>query len=369
MTQESRKRSASEISISVVVPTFKRPKMLAETLQSLVSQTHRNFVATICDNAADPATEAVVKGLGDSRFVYLPRPENLGMHRNAVDGFRRAEGELVMKCDDDDILRPTCLETLAAPFAARSDLTLAFSQIDLIDVDSRVLPVQSQALSEATGRETLREGHYQPFSHLAARGSIQLCSALVRRSSVDWKTLPEEVGTSYDLHIALEAARGNAAAFYTPEPLVGYRLHPGSDSANKLAAQLGGAVFALEYALDGGEHWETSAIRDVLRETQLRRARELIIMGEVDDARQALHKVGAIRRSRSSTRLLALSYLPTTVQSRLMKRRKEAVVDMTRLNAHITAQSDPKLASSHVLAGHQARRPAPAETVETARAS
>lgn len=371
MTDQYPSRSAVESSISVVVPTFKRPGMLAETLASLTAQTHRNFIATICDNAADPETEAVVKELGDSRFVYLPRPENLGMHRNAIDGFRRAEGELVMKVDDDDILRPTCLETLAAPFSSRSDLTLSFSQIDLIDSASEKLPLQTKALSAVTGRDTLRAGYYQPFSHLAAGGAIQLCSALVRRDAVDWGILPEETATSYDLHIALEAARDNSAAYYTPEPLVGYRLHPGSDSANKLAAQLTGAVFALQYALDSGRHWDPVSIKEVLRETQLRRARELMIIGDTADAREALRKVNELRRSKSSARLTAMTFLPTSVQGKLMRGRKARVVDMTRLGAHSSTTKTTVRAAKQVARpinapGVGSPAPAAADTTEPA---
>ncbi|PID54483.1 MAG: hypothetical protein CSA58_09095 [Micrococcales bacterium] len=323
-----------DLTVSVVVPTFRRPELLALTLASLKAQTHTNFQALICDNAAQAATEKVVADLADDRFTYLARETNLGMHRNAIDGFRRADGDLVFKLDDDDILDPTCFETLRQPFTERQDVTLTFSGTRLIDLHGDVLVPQTQAWAETTGVAGLGQGYVKPFTTLAARGSIQLCAALVKRSAVDWDVFPEQTATAYDLHISLQAARDEAAAWYTPQQLVSYRMHPGSDSANKLAAQLTGGAFTLQHALDSGRYEDTAAIEAALWEHQLRRGREFLRDGQADQARIALRKAWSLRRERQSGVLLGLSYLPNGPRHRVLAARKARYVDPTRVNAH-----------------------------------
>lgn len=323
-----------KLRVSVIVPTFKRPALLAQTLESLQAQTHTNFAALICDNAGDEESAKVVSSLQDDRFTYLPRQTDLGMHRNAIDGFRRADGDLVFKLDDDDILEPSCFEVLRAPFTERDDVTLSFSATRLIDVHGDVLPSQTKAWAETTGVARLAKGYIKPFTTLAARGSIQLCAALVRRDAVDWDSFPERTATAYDLHIALQAAAGGAAAWFTPQPLVEYRLHPGSDSANKLAEQLTGGAYALQHALGGGRHRDTSAITESLWEHELRRGREFLRDGQPGRARVALRSAFSMKRERRAGTLLGLSYLPPGPRSHLLDIRRKHFVDATRLDAH-----------------------------------
>ena len=47
--------------ISVVIPTYKRPQSLVDTLESLQAQTFRDFEAVVVDNAASPETQAAAE--------------------------------------------------------------------------------------------------------------------------------------------------------------------------------------------------------------------------------------------------------------------------------------------------------------------
>lgn len=326
--------TVAPLQISVVTPTYNRPELLRRTLASLQAQTYPHFTATICDNANQPEVKAVVDELSDPRFHYLPRPENLGMFRNAIDGFQRATGDLVFKLDDDDLLAPDFFETLVVPFRDREDVTVAFSQLDLIDVNDDLLPSQTAAMAATNHRDTLAEGYHRPFTALAAQGSIQLAAALVRRDAIDWEEVPEDVATAYDLFLLLQAARDGATAYYCPRPLLKYRLHPGSDSANHLVNQLGGASFGLEMELANGRHSQLDTLREVLYDAKLRRARALLRTGRVGEARSDLRRAGELRRSPAVAKLLAVSLLPARLRDRVLAARQAASVDETRLGAH-----------------------------------
>lgn len=336
-TMPEPKHRAEEVAplhICVVTPTYHRSGYLRRTLASLKDQTYPHFTATICDNASEAAAQAVVEELHDDRFSYLPRPENLGMFHNAMDGFQRATGDLVFKLDDDDLLEPDFFETLVKPFTERDDVTVAFSEIVMIDADDEVLPVQTDAMADVNQRASLAEGYHRPFTSLAARGSIQLGAALMRRTAIDWNAIPEEVATAYDLFLLLQAARDGSAAYYCPRPLFRYRLHPGSDSANHLMAQLAGASHGLETELLGGRHTDHDTLEYVLYDAKVRRSRELLRAGKVEEARQDLRRALQLRRGVSPARLLALTYVPGSIRERILIARKAGSVDPTRLGAH-----------------------------------
>ena len=89
-------------SITVVVPTYRRPGLLREALRSLVAQTEQDFQVHVCDNDNDAEVRALVVGLHDPRFHYIGRPVNIGLFRNLLEGMRETRSEFVMNLDDDD---------------------------------------------------------------------------------------------------------------------------------------------------------------------------------------------------------------------------------------------------------------------------
>lgn len=322
--------------VSIVVPTFRRPELLAETLASISAQTHRAFDVLVCDNAGDPHTASVVDRLGDDRFRYLGRERNLGMLGNVLDGLSRAEGELVMELDDDDLLAPHCLETLAGGFETASDVTIAWSDLTMIDLHGDPLTEQTRAMSRVTGRAHLTPGLHRPFGALAAQGVLSTVSALIRRDAVRWDQIPLQVATAYDLHLTLEAAADSTAMWYTPERLVRYRLHPGSDSHQHLRAQLAGASFALRHALWSGRQDDEEAIRAALVAIDIRLARCQLGDGLRAEAVRTLRGTLATSVTKESLRLLGLAALPPAASRRILGARARRYVDPIRLNAHST---------------------------------
>lgn len=96
--------------VSVVVPTNSRRQLLAETLAAILNQTLRDFELIVVDNMSRDGTEDHVLGLKDGRVSYY-RNDNHGIiATNRNFGIRKARGEFVAFCDDDDIWLPEKLE-------------------------------------------------------------------------------------------------------------------------------------------------------------------------------------------------------------------------------------------------------------------
>lgn len=311
--------------ISIVMPTYRRPEFLREALRSVVAQTLGDFEVLVCDNAAQPESEAVVRAFADERLVYVPRERNLGMVANVYDGFRRARGELVMKLDDDDELHPDCLAVLSAPFRDDPELAVSASDFDIMDAQGADWPAGYEARARMMGRDRAPEGRLRPFSAAVARGTFEMVSALIRRSAIDWTAIEEQAATAYDVHLLLLAAQDAAAAHYSRRRLVRYRVHESSDTVQNSVPQAQGALFVREHALRSGRHTDVEALESTYRGTAVHLARALVREGRTSEARATLLRTRAVVPDVASLRLLALTALPGRLAAYSAQRRVQAL--------------------------------------------
>ena len=211
--------------VTLVVPTFRRPALLRECLASISQQSFRGFLALVCDNSPEQEARDIVCDLQDDRFMYRPRPNNLGIARNVLEGFLEARTPYVMEVDDDDLLYPNCLEALLEPFSAHPALTIVFADVDVVDQNRQVLPL-AQRLKHLPSLQPLTEGVRQPFTDLAAYGQVFMTAALLRRNAIDWNAVPASADFSYDRYLALAASRDGAAGYLVREAVMAYQVYP-----------------------------------------------------------------------------------------------------------------------------------------------
>ncbi len=236
--------TATDARVTIVVPTYRRPGYLTQCLASIRAQTYTNFVVSVCDNSPDREGEAIVEALRDSRFFYVPRPQNLGIFGNAVQGLAAARTELVMEVDDDDLLLPECLATLVPAFDDPVKVSIAFGEAYVTDdAGRRMSPEQAARYIPAT--INLPVGFIPSFVKLAAAGLIFLNAAILRHSAIDWDQVPWQAATAYDRYLTLAAARDGRAVFHTPTPVLEYRVHTMSDSLLSSPDQHYGALYVL----------------------------------------------------------------------------------------------------------------------------
>ena len=97
--------------VSVIVPCYNQAQFLAETLDSVLAQTHENWECIIVNDGSTDDTEAVAKEYcnKDNRFVYYKK-ENGGLSSARNAGLDIVQGDYVQFLDSDDILLPNKLE-------------------------------------------------------------------------------------------------------------------------------------------------------------------------------------------------------------------------------------------------------------------
>lgn len=89
--------------VSIVIPSFNRPRLLEQTLKQLLLQTYANIEIVVVN---DGGTSLSHLGGLDDRIRVFDRTENVGAHEAINVGVREAKGEYVQPCADDDVFYP-----------------------------------------------------------------------------------------------------------------------------------------------------------------------------------------------------------------------------------------------------------------------
>lgn len=112
---------------TVVLTTYRRPDRLRTALQSIESQTERDFEVIVMNN--DRETAAKVDRVTESvtfpvRIIH--NEENLGQSASRNRGVSLAQSELIALLDDDDTWLPTYLERHRAKHESDPTLSLVY---------------------------------------------------------------------------------------------------------------------------------------------------------------------------------------------------------------------------------------------------
>lgn len=136
--------------ITIVIPTYKRPELLALALQSAINQTAstEDYCILVIDN--DPTdntlTEQLVQSMSAVHIRYVKNEKNVGGYGNWNRGIAQAQTEWVCLLHDDDLLLPTCIEQ-------------ALKLLNQIETDrlGAVIPKQYNLFDDPEEEETERQ--------------------------------------------------------------------------------------------------------------------------------------------------------------------------------------------------------------------
>ena len=144
--------------VSIIIPTFDRPRYLQEAIGSALAQTYRNLEVLVFDNGTTEETLSVARQATqrDDRFRFQRNERNLGMSANFNALADAARGEFVVAIGDDDRLLPEFVARLVA--VMEPAVSVAFSNQYLIDASGQRLEERSIAHARRYGRDTLPAG-------------------------------------------------------------------------------------------------------------------------------------------------------------------------------------------------------------------
>ena len=117
--------------VTVVVRTYNRPEFLKEALVSIQLQTHTDWEVLIFDDAASVENFSIYNKFKDSnsdkRIMYITTKKSHDMFQNSwLLAPDLAEGEIMVRLDDDDLLAEDALQFLSETYTNNPELEFSY---------------------------------------------------------------------------------------------------------------------------------------------------------------------------------------------------------------------------------------------------
>lgn len=221
--------------ISVIIPTYNSAEYIAETLESVCTQTYRNIEILVIDDCSNDDTSEIVKKYAykDARIRLISLDENKGAANARNIGTKSAVGEWVSFLDSDDLWTPNKLEK-------QLELINELMEMDKNRVVSFVFTGSS--FVDGYGKEltsTLHVPMQVDYERLLKQNIISCSSVLVKRSLMLRYPMPCINDIHEDFATWLQMLKAeNIVAYGLDEPLLIYRITRSSRSGNKWKAAL-----------------------------------------------------------------------------------------------------------------------------------
>jgi len=213
------------VSLTVVIPTYRRPAMLRRAIASVVRQRSGASIS-VYDNGADRETQQVVDEFTRHGHAirYHAQVRNIGANANFVYALDHVQTDFFVILSDDDLLLPGGLQRAIGAFSTYPQALFVASPVLMVDPTGRVLRVVGVwppglydvpgGLLEMVGRE-----HFTWTGTVFRRAALQLVG-----------NLDPETGLLSDLDFLLRlASRGAFAVIEEPGGI--FAWHPSSSSS------------------------------------------------------------------------------------------------------------------------------------------
>jgi glycosyltransferase involved in cell wall biosynthesis len=214
--------------VTVLMPVYNAGRFVAETVESVLAQTMRDFEFLIIDDGSTDDSPAILRrwAEGDSRIRFISRP-NTGYVAALNEGLEKASAPLIARLDADDLADPRRLELQLARMNAEAHLVALGSNATAIDEAGRALGDYCVPL----GHEEIEASHLRGSSAIH-HPAVMLRAAAVREvGGYRGEFMPCE---DFDLWLRL-AEVGRVANL--PEALLAKRLFVDSAVATNLENQ------------------------------------------------------------------------------------------------------------------------------------
>ena len=282
---------SSAPAVSVVIATYNRANYLAETIDSVLSQSFQKFELIVVDDGSTDETRRVVAPYG-SRVRYFYQ-ENRGPSAARNLGARNASASWISIQDSDDLCLPNHLETLYGYANKHPESGMVFANGSYLggpahDRETIIPAAKSRRLAEQGVR----------LEDLFDKSIVRLQAALISKHCYDdVGGHDESLRISMDLDLTFRLISRYPVA-YIDEVVFSYRRHSGNISGNQELRLLEN-IRVIEKLLDqNGEAEESLGKRRVaarLAYRYYRLAKGRWKTGERDKSREALREAIRLR--------------------------------------------------------------------------
>ena len=208
--------------VSIITPSYNSAKFIAETIQSVQSQTYSNWEMIIVDDGSSDETENVVLSIiqKDKRIQFHKLSQNFGPGVARNFAIQQAKGNYIAFLDSDDLWKPEKLNK-QLQFMEEENLPMTFSFYEQIDEQGNSLQKKITSPLEVSYSQLFYcnwIGNLTGIYSVDFFGKIPISSIKKRQDWILWLTLVKKINKVKPV----------------PESLAYYRVRKDSVSSSKV---------------------------------------------------------------------------------------------------------------------------------------
>ncbi len=212
--------------VSIITPSYKSERFIAECIESVLSQTYENWEMIIVDDCSTDNSNEIIEMYckKDARIKLIQLEHNSGpaVARNAA--IKEAKGRFIAFLDADDLWVKEKLQKQIA-FMLENDIAFSFSEYVKIDEHSQVISEVIHRPKKVDYKRMLKSNYIPCLTVIydsAKLSKVYMPLILKRQDYALWLRILKKVDFAYCYN----------------EPLAKYRFYSGSLSSNKFVAAI-----------------------------------------------------------------------------------------------------------------------------------
>lgn len=210
--------------VSIVTPVYNSERFISETIESIQSQTYRNWELLLIDDCSKDNSYEIIKNYmkNDDRIKYIKLEKNSGAAVSRNTGIKNAKGRFIAFIDSDDLWEAKKLE-IQVKYMLENKLGFSFTSYRYIKEDG----TRTNKIAKAPNKIN--------YNGLLKNTIIGCSTVLIDRNIIGDFTMPL-VRRGQDTATWLQLLKKEKYAYGISEALVNYRLVGNSISSNKIKA-------------------------------------------------------------------------------------------------------------------------------------
>ena len=205
--------------VSVIMPAYNAESYIAESIESVLAQTHTNWELIIVDDNSTDDTASIIKEFAqkDSRVKYLYQDRGLqGKARNKA--IKNSNGDYIAFLDADDLWEKAKLQVQIDVIESRPDISLLFTQGFILQTDATTTTMDVK----------VQEWSWQKDLDLfIAENQIPILSVLVKKQALinaGYFSEDPAIQNAEDYHLWIKMLK-QSTFLSLPNRLFYYRVH------------------------------------------------------------------------------------------------------------------------------------------------
>lgn len=208
--------------VSIVVPVYNTEKYVAETINSVISQTYTNWELILVDDCSTDLSFGICNSFSqkDPRIKALRLAKNSGALAARNKGIELSKGKFLCFLDSDDTFEPNKLE-IQVKFMQKFGHAVSFTMFQRITESGEFLGKSNVPFNTKIG-----------YKDLLGNPAFSIITLMVDKEKVMVPLVQEDLVKAEDYVFHLRILKQGVDAFGINQPLSNYRYRPGSQSTS-----------------------------------------------------------------------------------------------------------------------------------------